>query len=137
MPRRDVAGPSRPAPVTMVEARDPVDALHRQARHRQKIRPGYVLLHQQDGWSLVALGTSQEKPERDGVCIRAHQRMGRAMRLRVDTWFYAENMQWFRDEELAPRSGAAPCPRPVFEQLRGLWHRALERQPHRARPPGG
>lgn len=118
----------------MVDERDPVDAFHRQAGHRQKTRPGYVIT-QLDGWSLVALGTGQCHPDRHGVKVGAQERFGRAMRLSKDTWFYAENMQWFRDDELDPRL-AARCPIPLFNRLRELFHDALARRIISSRPLG-
>ena len=118
----------------MVDERDPVDAFHHQAAHRQKTRPGYVIA-QLDGWALVALGTSQCHPHRDGVKVGAQERFGRAMQLSQDTWFYAENMEWFREDELHPGLRAAPCPMPLFNRLRVLFHEAIRRRLVAQRPP--
>lgn len=113
--------------------RDPVNVHHEQARHRQKVRLGYVLC-ERDGWSLVAMGRSREPRSGDYFKLEARSRDGRSMKLANDTYFTAELMEWFENAKVNPR-WAYPCSLQTFKKLRAVFQAALSRRPALAAPP--
>lgn len=118
MPKQAIADPS---PEPMPDIRDSVDVVHRQAARVVKRRLGYIL-DKRDGWTLVALGTSQRpRDDRDYVLVEAHRWQGRALRLSKDTYFHAGMMEWFRDDEVEDRVRAARCLDSVFRKLQAIY----------------
>ncbi len=118
----------------MPEPRDPVNVEHRQAKRRRKVRLGYILRKHQ-GYTLVAMGTSQPPPQgREFVLVEKHRRQGKAMRLTADTYFHGGNMEWFEDAEVETRIRAARCSESMFAKLRALFQAEVKRRPSVAAP---
>jgi len=80
-----------------------------------KSRPGVVIEARSD-LVRVAYGTSREQPGAPSAVVHDYTRAGKKLPLRQTTMFYGSNTAWKRPVEL--RSGAAPCTRELFLQIR-------------------
>lgn len=93
--------------------RDPVEVFH-----GQKWRPGYVLRCGEQVLIIICgTGTARDLPR---VAIEQRSRIGKAMRLSKDTYFYRSNVVRRPREDIRPRPDAARCPLPIFDQLAAL-----------------
>lgn len=116
-----------------MKERDPVNVLHKEARHEQKVRLG-VILAQQAGQTLVALGQSATPRDNNFVLLEKRSRDGRSLGLSNDTYFPADMMRWYADAEVDPRRHGWPCSLQLFKQLRAVFQEEVRRQPSRAQP---